>query len=92
MSHTLYVPISLPTLKKIVHAYDALDTFAKAQMARAEQAEHRVGELKEALAGSVDVIKGWHNMDGSDEATWKIYYENAPEMKRIQAALKEPQR
>ena len=43
--------------------------------------------VREVLEGAVATINGWHNMDGSDEETWKIYYENAPEMKPIREML-----
>lgn len=42
--------------------------------------------LAEALRKSVEVIKGWHNMGGAD-SVWPIYFENAPEMQPIRAAL-----
>jgi hypothetical protein len=44
-------------------------------------------ELISALKQAVEVIKGWHNMDGSTDDLFKLYYENAPEMKFIRDAL-----
>src|SRR5437016_4626956 len=50
--------------------------------------------LRAALAGSVEVIKTWHNMsriglrgDPMLEAVWNIYWRCAPEMKPIREAL-----
>jgi hypothetical protein len=43
-------------------------------------------QMEAALEQSVEVIKTWHNMDGSDHV-WGIYYRNAPEMKAIREAL-----
>ena len=41
---------------------------------------------RSVLESPVQVIKDWHNMDGSDDV-WQIYYDNAPEMKPIRDAL-----
>lgn len=46
--------------------------------------------LEDALRQAVEVIKTWHNMDGSD--VWDIYYRNAPEMRSIRDALAAPPR
>lgn len=48
-----------------------------------------------ALQKAVEVIRGWHNMGSPSgrltkeqiDLAWKIYYENAPEMKIIREAL-----
>ena len=52
----------------------------------ARSLERRVAELEAGLLGAVEVIKGWHNMDGSDDV-WQIYYDHSPEMKPIRALL-----
>jgi len=44
---------------------------------------HKV--LKEGLAQAIEVIKQWHNADD----VWNIYLNNAPEMEKIRAALKQ---
>lgn len=66
-----------------------------AAIANMNASARRVEELERALAASVEVIKTWHNMPGPVrlpdsvmEETWRIYYENAPEMKPIREALK----
>ena len=46
--------------------------------------------LREALVHSVTVIQDWHNMDMPQKQRsdlWDIYWRNAPEMKKIRAAL-----
>jgi len=49
---------------------------------------------KELLSEAVDLIKAWHNFHTcgilkkeAREAMWNIYYNHAPEMKRIREAL-----
>lgn len=49
------------------------------------QAAGRIRMLEDALRQAVEVIKTWHNMDGSD--VWDIYYRNAPEMKALRDIL-----
>ncbi len=49
-------------------------------------------ELLDALKKAVDLIRRWHNLsfygDGPlAQSAWKIYIENAPEMKPIVAAI-----
>lgn len=46
--------------------------------------------LKQVLIQSVAVIKRWHGADLElqEDKWWKIYYDNAPEMKPIREALK----
>lgn len=46
-------------------------------------------ELMGVLADAVAVIKTWHNMGlpRGDEETWRLYYENAPEMRTIREAI-----
>lgn len=49
----------------------------------------------EVLKQAVEIIKGWHNMGSTSgrltkeqiDLAWKIYYENAPEMKSIRETL-----
>ena len=52
-------------------------------------------EQRELLKKAVVLIKGWHNMGIPDndlaEETWKIYYNNAPEMKEIREYLNTPE-
>lgn len=50
------------------------------------QAAGRIRGLEDALRAAVEVIKNWHNMDGSDDV-WDIYYRNAPEMRAIRDIL-----
>lgn len=48
--------------------------------------------LREALLGAVDCIREWHNSGlhpGERSHMWDIYWRNAPEMKKIRAALKD---
>ena len=49
----------------------------------------KLGEMRELLQTSVGLIKTWHNMGmpEGDAETWRIYYEHAPEMKSLRAAL-----
>lgn len=43
----------------------------------------RIKELEEALSQAIENIKVWHNADD----VWDIYFNNAPEMKKINKAL-----
>jgi hypothetical protein len=60
-----------------------------------ESPSHSPEILVKALEISVGVIRGWHNMSSNlgrlskeqIDLAWKIYYENAPEMKPIREAL-----
>lgn len=57
----------------------------------ARQLERENVRLREALESAVGIIKQWHNMgiqDGSPLDVWQIYYDNAPEMKPLRAALR----
>lgn len=54
----------------------------------------RVASLEAALTEAVELIKAWHNMDWHRmlteeeyETMWQLY-QQSPEMKRINAALK----
>lgn len=52
-------------------------------------AEH-IGELREALVRSVEVIQRWHNMGMTDmtaSALWDTYWRRSPEMRPIREAL-----
>ena len=46
-------------------------------------------QLLEALRDAVKVIHDWHNINTlpTDVDTWKIYYDNSPEMKKIRVLL-----
>ena len=48
-------------------------------------------ELRNALLKAVEVIRLWHDgtleLEAPSNATWRIYYNNAPEMKEIREAL-----
>lgn len=67
-------------------ALEASKDFAKAGIATVRSIEAQRDELAEALHSAVEVIKTWHNMDGSEDV-WQIYYDHAPEMKPIREAL-----
>ena len=56
-------------------------------IAALEAERELVRGVRGVLEGAVATVKAWHNMDGSDEETWKIYYENSPEMKPIREML-----
>lgn len=46
-------------------------------------------ELREALKEAIDLVRMWHGMgmhELQEKQAWKIYFENAPEMKRIREA------
>lgn len=81
-------------LEEIIQA-GVTDDFARSELLIAvRKYVPRVFELREALCEAVELIKAWHNMDqagrltkAEQEAMWKIYQEQAPEMKRINAAL-----
>jgi hypothetical protein len=58
--------------------------------------ERELEKKTAALEKAVEVIKEWHNLpipgrssfaEVDMEDTWRIYYENAPEMRLIRAAL-----
>lgn len=51
-----------------------------------EEAQLDAKQKRDALLKAVEVIKTWHNMDGSD-SVWTIYLENSPEMKPIHEAI-----
>lgn len=51
-----------------------------------DRLERRCAALEAGLRDAVENIKAWHNMGGSQDV-WDIYYEHAPEMKRIRALL-----
>ena len=42
---------------------------------------------REVLLKVVKLIKQWHDMDDTNQKTFKIYYDNAPEMKIIRNTL-----
>ena len=42
---------------------------------------------RSTLEKAVEVIRVWHNMDGSPLDVWQIYYDLSPEMKEIRQAL-----
>ncbi len=44
-------------------------------------------ELRNALLKAVEVIRTWHDQATSDDTAWRIYFDNAPEMKEIREAL-----
>lgn len=54
-------------------------------------------ELLEALRGTITTIRAWHDMtvnltDADKETAWRIYSQNAPEMRRINAAIAKAER
>jgi hypothetical protein len=58
-----------------------------------ERVDELIAEARQELIGvlldAVEVIKTWHNMGmpKDDEETWRLYYENAPEMRTIREAI-----
>lgn len=74
-----------PSGLELVHA----DTSRTLERDLSSVTEER-DSLKRALEEAVDLIHSWHNMgikDGSPCDVWPIYRDNAPEMKRLFAAL-----
>ena len=66
---------------KLVSLYDKIYASSKAAEARAEK-------MEKALRDAVEVIRTWHNMGGAEDV-WGIYFDNAPELTSIRAALSE---
>lgn len=64
-----------------------------------EEKDSRIKELEDGLVKAVELIRAWHDMPTSSvkfpkeqlDNIWKIYYEQAPEMKPIKQLLNKQQ-
>lgn len=88
VSENVYEGIKAGAFMVVVLAsdYDAQVNAGMLLFEENERLRKRIAELEAALRDAKDIIRVWHNMDGSSDV-WDIYDQNAPEMKPINAAL-----
>jgi len=85
--------IGLPIIKDIDRLLDekeALQQDRDAYSRKMVRLERALGIAKEGLAKAIETIESWHNMHlpfDPKDGLWELY-QQSPEMKRINAALK----
>lgn len=69
-----------------------IDMLVEFSQEQTEQIEAQNARLLEALKEAKTAIRTWHGMGmgkENEESIWKLYEQNSPEMKRINAAIAE---